>query len=88
MTPEERCERVRMALAEAGWTEDGATFWDGLGVNVWTEAGPAPWVPVEAAWRACAVVGEPIACWPCYDARPARTCDHDPMTSPWPEVVR
>lgn len=94
LTPEERVRRVKAALAEAGYPD--AEVWWGSS-RVWTgpvcdvsDAPQSPW------WRALAVSGHaPLPCWPCFISDeywecddPKAFCDHDPLTSPWPEVVR
>jgi hypothetical protein len=91
LSPEERVERVRMLLAEeipaldpddVWWGNDGAP-------NVERSLPPIP------VWRAYALAGEEVACWPCWSEEyvdrvtgASTDCDHDPLTSPWPEVVR
>ena len=87
MTDQERCERVRMALAEAGYPN----------VDVDARSGvmgmPKNAAPDAVRWRAF-VLADPdgTECWPCWSAWETGTgepvCDHDPMTQPWPEVVR
>ena len=84
LSPEERVERVRMALAEAGYPVE--LFTDDLGTY------PSSRIPPEAAWRAVATVavsgrGNVATCWPCYDETGQPKCEHapvDPLTSPWP----
>lgn len=90
LTPEERVRRVKAALAEAGWPTDGVV------VAVGRRGLPVPHVrlgsaPRPAVWRAF-FLADPTAprrCWPCWrDRVDPEGCDHDPLTSPWPEVVR
>lgn len=89
LTPEERVARVRMALAEAGWPDTHVRFADD---KVWVRGqlfGAADGCPDDVMWRALVVAGEPAACWPCWIGRSdSSDCTHDPLTSPWPEVVR
>jgi len=96
VTPEERCERVRMALAEAGYP-DAEVHWNAEAGVPFTFVGPGFTTdpPLAVAWRASLVVGEDAPCWPCAQLWRNRRndgnesdCDHDPWTSPWPEVVR
>lgn len=88
LTPEERCERVRMALAEAGYPDVEVAV-DRYGVLEM----PMDAAPDDVRWRAF-VLADPhgTECWPCWSAWESGTgypnCDHDPLTSPWPEVVR
>lgn len=84
MTPEERVRRVKAALAEAGYPD--APVWIEQD-RIHFESGV---IPRAVAWRAAAVVGDTHKCWPCFDADPHAQidCPHDPLTSPWPEVVR
>lgn len=90
LSPEERCERVRMALAEAGYP-DASVWWD----DEFPATNPgsvrcrnAIPIPLEVTWRAFAIAAPDVtSCWPCWDARDP-LCTHDPLTSPWPEVVR
>lgn len=88
LSPEERVERVRMALAEAG-CPDAPVRWE------WGQvAGSFPPIPKALFWRAKVVAGEQTRCWTCFDSLPFSPeaslagCGHDPLTSPWPEVVR
>jgi hypothetical protein len=86
-TPEERVERVRMALAEMGYIGVVVGYDEVRGLELYEHE-----VPREVGWRAFAVAGEPgLACWPCWLSRPfghpAENCEHDPMSSPWPDVV-
>lgn len=80
-----------MALAEAGYPDQRVQWWpDDLHDD--GQLSNAPRVPDEVWWRALAV-GDPcgLACWQCWsEGTPAAeaACDHDPLTSPWPEVVR
>lgn len=87
LSPEERCERVRMALAEVGLGRVPVyPRPDGL-VGVTRPRG----VSKESVWRAGAITGSGQRCWPCYRDDPEALrplCTHDPLTSPWPEVVR
>lgn len=90
LTPDRRCERVRMCLAEAGWPDAGVEWqrhrmW--AGPTTPYEGGP----PNDVWWRALTLSGEPVACWPCFSsdeymacADPRSFCDHDPLTEPWP----
>lgn len=83
LSPEQRVERVKMALAEAGYPD----------AEVWVYNNRIHligWMPKSVAWRASAVAGDVHKCWPCFDADPCATvdCPHDPLTSEWPEVVR
>lgn len=88
LTPEKRCERVRMALAEAGYPPDAVRLSDENPALVEVDAR----VDDPTLWRAMACAGIAERCWPCwretgdlaYDDAP--TCDHDPLSSPWPEV--
>lgn len=84
---EARKDRVRKALAEAGYP-DARVRWDerrGGCVSVVTHLNGVSLVPEAATFRAFAICGEPgLACWPCWVADTKETCDHDPMTSPWP----
>ena len=86
LTPEQRCERVRRCLAEAGYPD----------AEVWNEDGfVATWqdeVPTAVSWRAWFVAGVQTRCWPCAERWPdapdmTEPCTHDPLTSPWPDVV-
>ena len=90
MTPEERVERVKMALAEAGYPD--ASPWIVAEVDDRVHSFITD-TPMDVWWRALAVSGEVETCWPCWSADPVWRgqvidCDHDPFTSPWPEVVR
>ena len=81
-----------MALAEAGYPDVRVIWWDLPEINGWTgPAVAASSAPLEVRWRAFAVADTAPACWPCY-SRPefvdANDCTHNPLTSPWPEVVR
>lgn len=88
LTPEERVRRVKAALAEAGHPD--AVVMPSVeppGVLI------GSYEPLEVQWRAAALAGAVTRCWPCYRAHPIYSqsrppCDHDPLTSPWPEVVR
>lgn len=73
--------RVRAALSEVGITEVHITD-DGVLVGV-------PWAEAWRAGMAARIEGMP--CWPRYfdaAAKLADPCEHDPWTSPWPEVAR
>lgn len=81
-----------MLLAEAGYTDPALVEWDGHKVLIATT------VPDPVCWRAF-VLDDPTEtdCWPCWSegtdgidwGEPERgQCGHDPMASPWPEVVR
>ena len=97
VTPAERCERVRAALAEAGCVEPAAivSWHDGYEMVMVDHDIE---IPISVVWRAWAVGDhEHTVCWPCYSAaldddgvQPESEidCDHDPLTSPWPPVVR
>lgn len=85
-----------MALAEAGYP-DAEVRWNDEHDVPFTIVGPglATDPPLGVAWRASLVAGEDTPCWPCaQEWRNRRNdgnesdCDHDPLTSPWPEVVR
>ena len=82
VTPDERCERVRMALAEAGYPDAEVSY-----LNSSDQVKVSLSVPHAVAWRAWAVTGETRMCWPCWIGRKTLAdCDHDPQTSPWPEL--
>lgn len=98
MTPEEEVAAVRAALAEAGypdavaWPSDHPVYGPTVGVTMVEGPGGTnpPW---EVVWRALAVAvpHRLLMCWGCWSASTQLTpedCDHDPLTSPWPPVVR
>jgi hypothetical protein len=91
MTPEERVEQVRMVLAEAGYP-DAEVRWADWSAAISDE------VPPHVQWRAFVLTHDrwDIDCWPCWSTGTEcedgedepEQCGHDPLTSPWPEVVR
>lgn len=92
LSPEERCERVRMALAEIvpAFTDDWLKL-DRRHLQPDPDRLPLlldKRVSDEAIWRAFAVTGEAGSCWTCFSAADGSgyDCSHDPMTSPWPPV--
>lgn len=94
LSPEERVERVRMALAEAGWPDVDAEWVEDpryTGVAIDVEAVTLRGLPSDVHWRAIAIAGGSAVCWPCWaeadatgDFRILGRCPHDPLTSPWP----
>src|SRR5690606_1971517 len=77
---EQDAMKVDAALAEAGWPGRSCLRDDGyIGID--------PRVPHYIAWKAVAVAGLALACWPCESQRqrgvgwPPAVCDHpiDPM---------
>lgn len=88
LAPEERARRVKAALAEAGYPNDKPFVYEEPdGSRIVRITGDAP---PETRWRAWALAGEPdLICWQCYIGGVVwPDCAHDPLTSPWPEVVR
>lgn len=88
---EQRCERVLAALAEVLPSDllPESVRVDDEDVIRWNPQVVTP----AMAWRA-AMIADPTevrACWPCWEAdfwTARERCTHDPLTSPWPEVVR
>jgi len=71
-----------MALAEAGYPDVDVDCVDG-------RLGVPGIIPAEVTWRAWAVTGEALMCWPCWSSEATPDdCTHDPLTSPWPGVIR
>lgn len=90
LTTEERVRRTRLALAEELPVEV-------LEVAVYaSKEGPRyvrGLIPPALIWRSAMVTTREavVKCWPCWDQRSTLIedpCGHDPLTSPWPEVVR
>lgn len=84
---EERVERVRMAFAEAGYPD--VQVWASWGDTVASDYSAPP----EVRWRGVVIgLSGDCECWPCWiqweNGTGCPDCDHDPLTSPWPEVVR
>jgi len=96
LSPEERVERVCMALAEVGfpgavltWIED-----DRLPLGGHIKCRDRGAIPSrDRWWRALALAGAMPFCWPCWSRHDRReitddeliaTCEHDPLTEPWP----
>lgn len=87
LDPEERVRRVKAALAEAGWPDTKVS---------WSESDDSPsvllsgefGVPDPVFWRGMAICDEMLCCWPCWQSWNPEDCTHDPLTSPWPEVIR
>ena len=57
---EQRLERMRMALAEAGYP-DAVVWWGIEGCVVVSRA-----VPPDVIWRACVVCNETVHCLDCF----------------------
>lgn len=92
LTPEERVRRVKAALAEAGYP-DAEVTWGAFGVRgMGSPTTPEGTPPLDVWWRSLLVAREPnLPCWPCFldpgdDWATLMACDHDPETSPKPEV--
>lgn len=93
LTPEERVRRVKAALAEAGYP-NVAVAWSEEHEEV-VAPGMYGAVPTAVWWRAKAIADAVTRCWACFSPEPwipralaPEPCTHDPLTSPWPEVVR
>lgn len=85
MSEPDVAEKVRMALAKAGYPVEVSA--DSTNDRfLWIR----PDVPNEAYWRAIAVSGVARTCWPCFSVDPEGNdppeCTHDPLTSEWPPV--
>lgn len=92
LTPEDRVRRVGAALAEAGYPQ-AAVAWNTEYQEV-VAPGMYGLVPTSVWWRAKAISDVVNRCWACFSQAPTLPqidvgpCTHDPLTSPWPEVVR
>lgn len=91
-TPEAEVVALRAALAEAGYPDAIVYVGPENGEPTIRHAfDDQVLVPMSVAWRAFAVVcpARLVACWACFENPDiVGPCEHDPLTSPWPEVVR
>lgn len=91
MTPDEKLERVRMCLAEAGYDPSEVSLLD-EGRFIF----PLEW-PIYPVWKARALTGIAQTCWPCRRAQGTLSpsgprvvpCGHpvDPFCSEHAEAV-
>lgn len=91
LSPEEQVHRVRVCLAEIGYTDPRAVQWGRMRGGGYGVLMDGDMVPLWAMWRALVTgypegdTGDFHGCWPCFQVNKSTAgCEHDWRLQPQP----